>query len=85
MKLAWAFFYVNMVGGQDELVFDGASCVLNASGNLTHQLPAFEEALVVATLNASTPVSAALVAPLSTEASVYAALTLGLKDYIQKK
>ena len=77
-------FYVNMVGGQDELVFDGASCVLNASGNLTHQLPAFEEALVVATLNASAPLSAEVVVPLSTEASVYAALTLGLKDYIQK-
>ena len=39
--------YVNMVGGQDELVFDGASFALDAAGRLTHQLPAFEEALEI--------------------------------------
>jgi NAD+ synthase (glutamine-hydrolysing) len=39
--------YCNMVGGQDELVFDGASCVMDASGNLVTRLPSFEEALRV--------------------------------------
>jgi NAD+ synthase len=39
--------YVNQVGGQDELVFDGASFVLNADGSLAAQLPAWEEALGV--------------------------------------
>ncbi|MDO8933990.1 MAG: nitrilase-related carbon-nitrogen hydrolase, partial [Rhodocyclaceae bacterium] len=38
-------FYVNLVGGQDELVFDGASFVMDGAGVLVHQLPAFEEAL----------------------------------------
>ena len=37
--------YVNQVGGQDELVFDGASFVLNADGSLAVQLPAWEETL----------------------------------------
>ena len=36
-------FYVNLVGGQDELVFDGASFAMNGAGELVHQLPAFEE------------------------------------------
>ncbi|MFN4166590.1 MAG: nitrilase-related carbon-nitrogen hydrolase, partial [Ferrovibrio sp.] len=39
--------YCNLVGGQDELVFDGDSFALDAAGRLTHQLPAFEEALAI--------------------------------------
>ena len=39
--------YINQVGGQDELVFDGASFVLNADGSLAVQMPAWEEALAV--------------------------------------
>ena len=40
-----AVVYANLVGGQDELVFDGASFAMDAQGRLTHQLPSFEECL----------------------------------------
>ena len=48
--------YVNLVGGQDELVFDGASFVMNAEGEITHQLPAFEEALAFVDIVDGAPV-----------------------------
>ena len=76
--------YVNMVGGQDELVFDGASCVVNNAGQLVHQLPAFEACLSLIKLNDGVVENAQIAAPLSVEASVYKALTLGLRDYIEK-
>ena len=43
--------YVNMMGGQDELVFDGDSIIVDASGRLLARGPQFEEALVVADLD----------------------------------
>jgi len=76
--------YTNMVGGQDELVFDGASFVLNAKGDLTHELPAFESALEIINFEHATPVSGAVAKPLTIEASVYSALKLGLADYVNK-
>ena len=45
-----AVAYVNMVGGQDELVFDGGSIICDAAGNLTARGPAFQESLVIADL-----------------------------------
>jgi len=82
--------YVNMVGGQDELVFDGASFVLNAEGRLTHQLPAYQTQLEIVQFDlqlehhpqpiAATSMSKAL----TVEASVYQALQLGLADYVNK-
>ena len=47
--------YANMVGGQDELVFDGASFVLNREGEVTHQLPLFKEALGIVTIEHGDP------------------------------
>ncbi|NOT64633.1 MAG: NAD+ synthase [Methylotenera sp.] len=76
--------YANMVGGQDELVFDGGSFVLNSTGNLTHHLPAFEATLAVLDFNGSQPISAVITPHLSVEASVYNALKLGLHDYVRK-
>jgi len=76
--------YANMVGGQDELVFDGASFVMNASGQLTQQLPAFETALGLVKFEQKQPVAGAIAEPLSLEASVYNALKLGLADYVHK-
>ena len=76
--------YTNMLGGQDELVFDGASFVLNAEGLVTHQLPAFEPALVVAEFNHAQPITGLITPHLTIEASVYNALKLGLADYVQK-
>lgn len=76
--------YTNMVGGQDELVFDGASFVLDAEGVLTHQLSAFEPELVVAEFKHAQPLSGLIAPPLSVAASVYTALKLGLADYVHK-
>jgi NAD+ synthase (glutamine-hydrolysing) len=77
--------YVNMVGGQDELVFDGASFVLNAEGHLTHQLPAYQTQLEIAHFEHTQPTAATSMAKaLSVEASVYQALQLGLADYVNK-
>jgi len=76
--------YANMVGGQDELVFDGASCVLDKTGALTQQLPAFEETLGFVHLEHAAPQAGEIVADPGLEASVHKALCLGVRDYIEK-
>jgi NAD+ synthase (glutamine-hydrolysing) len=79
-----ALVYVNLVGGQDELVFDGGSFVLNREGALTHQLPLFEEALGLVTLAGNNPEPGDTVDPLTQEAEVYGALITGVRDYVNK-
>lgn len=84
-----ALVYCNLVGGQDELVFDGGSFVLDRSGELMQQLPAFEESLALVELdlsprNYANVLPAEIAQPLSIEAAVYRALSLGLKDYVTK-
>ncbi len=76
--------YTNMVGGQDELVFDGASFVLDAEGQLTHQLPAFETELAMIEFDHTQPIATSIAQALSLEATVYKALKLGLADYMHK-
>ena len=76
--------YVNMVGGQDELVFDGASFALNANGELTHQLAAFEESLEIVHYRNGAIKPGIQMAPGPIEAQVYAALKLGVRDYLGK-
>jgi len=81
--------YVNLVGGQDELVFDGASLVMNADGSLAQRAPAFEEGLYVAdfTVEADGRVQAVqgmVSTPSCQEEIVYKALVLGVRDYIEK-
>jgi NAD+ synthase (glutamine-hydrolysing) len=89
LETGLALVYTNLIGGQDELVFDGASFVMDRSGAVAQQLPAFEEALSIveidcAAANKANPNRAQITAALSIEASVYQALTLGLKDYVTK-
>jgi NAD+ synthetase len=79
-----AVVYVNLVGGQDELVFDGASCVLDAAGLLQVQLPAFEEKLGLVEFSQGQPDTGQIAPELSIEAAVYKALCLGVRDYIEK-
>jgi NAD+ synthase (glutamine-hydrolysing) len=79
-----AIIYTNMVGGQDELVFDGGSFVLNNEGDLTQQLPAFDAVLDIVEFNGLQPIVASITSQLSIEASVYSALKLGLHDYVRK-
>ncbi|MDP2153115.1 MAG: NAD+ synthase [Methylotenera sp.] len=76
--------YVNMVGGQDELVFDGASFVLNAQGDLMCELPAFEPQLEIVHFEHAQPAYGKITPNLSLEATVYHALKLGLADYVNK-
>ncbi len=82
--------YANLVGGQDELVFDGASFVLNSQGTVTQQLPSFVETLGLVEIANGTPVRTPIapIAPIapkaSLEAAVYDALKLGLADYVNK-
>lgn len=76
--------YTNMVGGQDELVFDGASFVMDAAGKLTHQLPAFVAQLSVVEFDGVKPLMPFKSEPLTLQASVYHALKLGLADYVNK-
>ncbi len=79
--------YLNLVGGQDELVFDGDSFVVNAQGVMTQRLPAFETGLFLVELETSpvvVPVPAAISLELSNEQSVYSALVLGVRDYVEK-
>jgi NAD+ synthase (glutamine-hydrolysing) len=76
--------YVNMVGGQDELVFDGASFVMNSDGEITQQLPAFEEALALVDVLDSEPVQGSIAPRLAPDAEIYQALVLGVRDYVSK-
>ncbi|MBX9965641.1 MAG: NAD+ synthase [Burkholderiales bacterium] len=76
--------FCNLVGGQDELVFDGASFVVDGSGKVTHQLPAFEEALTVIETVDGVPVPGEIAPEQPLEAMVYKALCLGVKDYVGK-
>jgi len=75
---------VNLVGGQDELVFDGASCVLDARGQLVRQAPFFEEALALFAFDGAVPVPGEVAAELPLEAEIYRALVLGTRDYVDK-
>ena len=74
------FIYVNMVGGQDELIFDGGSMIARADGKLAYQLPQFKEALQVVDVEGKGRDLESMVA----EEEVFKALTLGLHDYMRK-
>nr|WP_314562473.1 NAD+ synthase [uncultured Pseudomonas sp.] len=77
--------YVNQVGGQDELVFDGHSFVVDARGQVSQRAPAFVEGLYPVIFDeVLQPQPAALVPVASLEASVYDALVLGVRDYVRK-
>ncbi len=78
------FLYVNRVGGQDELVFDGASFALAADGVVAQQFPAWQETIGLATFEHGTwtPVRGELDSEL--ESHVYQALVMGVRDYVDK-
>ena len=74
----------SLVGGQDELVFDGASFALNADGGLAAQSRAFVEDLLIVDVADDATLSGPIEAAQSLEAQVYAALVLGVRDYLGK-
>lgn len=79
--------YLNLVGGQDELVFDGGSLVLDGAGQVVLRLPMFEEALGCVALQADGSLHA-VAAPscdvLPEDDAIYRALVLAIRDYAQK-
>ncbi len=80
--------YVNLVGGQDELVFDGGSVVVDAQGQTQFRAPAYQEDLFVANVqlsqNAVSVPAQNLSAIPSNHEAVYQALVLGMRDYVNK-
>ena len=90
MEIGVPVVYVNMVGGQDELVFDGDSMVVAGDGTVVARAPRFEEGLHVVDLElpatpAVTPVAEMGIAPaLGEEEEVWSALVLGTRDFVRK-
>ena len=80
--------YLNMVGGQDELVFDGGSIAMDTDGEVRFRAPSFEEGLHELTLTATAsgvdPGRAPVAEHLGVEESVYRALVTGTRDYVEK-
>ena len=76
--------YCNMVGGQDELVFDGASFALDHDGALAHQTSSFEEGVVTLRFADGRWLGGSVAEPRLLEAEAYEALTIGVRDYVGK-
>jgi len=76
--------YANLVGGQDELVFDGGSFALDAEGRLVAMAPEFVEHLLLVDFVDGVPQPGVCTATASFEAQAYQALQLGLRDYVDK-
>ncbi len=80
--------YVNLCGGQDELVFDGNSFVMDARGELAFRAPAYTEGLYQVQFERQgaqvVPLPGEIAPELAVEASVYEALVLGVRDYVNK-
>lgn len=82
--------YVNQVGGQDELVFDGHSMAVGAAGNVVYRSPGFTESLDVVEFDAATgftvpaPGAISTMETLDDHATVYRALVLAVRDYVTK-
>ena len=83
-----AFVYLNMVGGQDEVVYDGASLLVNGDGRIAARAPAFVDALLWAEFDSVSRSFSARDWPgandTSPEATLYAALVRGVRDYVRK-
>ena len=87
-KLGVPIIYVNQVGGQDELVFDGASFATDAQGRVVHQMVSFEEALGAIQISHDASALSVTGSQMEPEMemleSIYRALVLGVGDYVRK-
>ncbi len=85
VKFGKPFIYANQVGGQDELIYDGNSFVLNAQGELAGHGAAFEEVLMAVDIDVSDGNAPAIAVPdISREEEMFRALVLGVRDYCRK-
>ena len=80
-ETALPFFYCNIVGAQDELIFDGQSLAYDGKGNLIGQGSAFEEDIVLVDLENPAPIQ---LKTSGREQKIYNALVLGVRDYFRK-
>ncbi|MEJ2768854.1 NAD+ synthase [Mycetohabitans sp. B46] len=76
--------YLNLVGAQDELVFDGGSFVLDAHGELMARLPQFVEQTAIVEFDGAQAQRGEIAPRECVEAQIYAALVLGVRDYLNK-
>ncbi|MBT8130793.1 MAG: NAD+ synthase, partial [Gammaproteobacteria bacterium] len=80
--------YVNHVGGQDELVFDGRSTAINGNGEIVLRAPAYEEGIYLVEVDASNNILSAAPGAVSErfslERDVYEAIVTGVRDYVRK-
>jgi NAD+ synthase (glutamine-hydrolysing) len=87
-ELGLPVVYVNMLGGQDELVFDGNSFVMDGAGKVVMRAPPFEEGLYQVEFERSSgvvrPVPGTVAPELGDAESVYRALVMGVRDYVGK-
>ena len=82
--LGMSLVYANLVGGQDELIFDGNSFVMDSSGAVCTQLKHCQEELRIVEFDGARPRIDKVAPDLPIEALVYQALVLGVRDYIGK-
>ena len=84
IRLSCPMIYVNQVGGNDELIFDGSSFALNKKGELKQELPAFKESIGLCNISSLKQQSSiSSIYPTSQEV-LFRALVLGVKDYAKK-
>jgi NAD+ synthase (glutamine-hydrolysing) len=81
--LQMPLLYAHLAGGQDEVVFDGASFALDATGAVTARAPMFEDALSIVEVTDGTAIGEIADVP-SIEAQAWAALVVGVRDYVDK-
>ena len=81
-KWSVPILYVNQLGGNDELIFDGRSCFFDATGTLYARGRGFEEDIIVADLDG--PEESIATDDLAPEAEIWRALVLGTRDYVRK-
>ena len=89
MQSGLDILYVNLVGGQDELVFDGGSMIVNSKGDIVYRAPHFEEGLYLVEVNMGDdgllyhPEHPSLPEP-GKLSDIYSALVMGVRDYVHK-
>lgn len=76
--------YLNLLGGQDELIFDGHSMVVDKQGHITHELPQFESQLALVEFVDGEPSAGTRAELPCQDAQVYNALVLAVRDYVNK-
>ncbi len=81
-RVGCPIIYLNQVGGNDELIFDGSSFVLNSQTELTSQLPSCQEAISI--LDTSIKMKKIIQPIINREEQLFNALVLGVQDYVKK-